>query len=88
MVPPPDAQVKVIWDVESGVATRVVGLAGKAWALIVNTVSPETPLTVAETVELPMPALVARPELSMVATAVVAEAQVAVAVRSVVELSE
>src|SRR5271169_670932 len=72
----------------------MLGLGGvtaidcKAAAVTVRTVEPVTPLSVALTVELPTPTPVARPVVVIVATDVVAEAQVTWLVRLAVELSE
>ena len=57
-------------------------------AVTVSTVEPVTPPSVALMVEVPVATAVARPPLVMVATEVVAEAQVTWLVRSCVELSE
>ena len=71
-----------------------LGLAGvtaidcKTAAVTVSTVEPVTPPSVALIVEVPVDTAVARPPLVMVATEVVADAQVTWLVRSCVELSE
>ena len=70
-----------------------LGLAGvtaidcSAAAVTVNTVEPVIPLSVALIVEVPAPTAVASPVLEIVATEVVAEAQVTWLVRFCVELS-
>ena len=71
-----------------------LGLAGvtaidwSAAAVTVSTVEPVMPLSVALIVEVPVPTAVAKPAVEMVATEVVAEAQVTWLVRFWVELSE
>ena len=73
---------------------EMLGLAGvtatdfKTAVVTVSTVEPEMPLSVALMVEVPAATPVASPAAVMVATEVVAEAQVTWLVRFCVELSE
>jgi hypothetical protein len=83
--------VAVNWSV---VPTGILGLAGvtaidcKTAAVTVRTVEPLIPPSVALILEVPVATAVARPPLVMVATDVVADAQVTWLVRFWVELSE
>jgi hypothetical protein len=65
----------------------VTAIDTKAAGLTVSKVEPLTPLSVAEIVEVPVPAPVASPAAVMVATEVVADAHVTWLVRFCVELS-
>ena len=60
----------------------MIAIDTKVAAVTINTVEPVTVPELALTVDVPMPALVARPLGSMLAVDVVSEDQVAVEVRS------
>ena len=65
----------------------VTAIDWRAAAVTVRTVEPVTPFIVAEIVEVPVPTPVANPAVVIVATEVVAEAQVTWLVKSCVEVS-
>src|SRR5260370_1121159 len=68
--------------------TEVTAIDRRAAGLTVRTVEPVIPLSVAEIVEVPVATPVARPSAVIVATEVLADAQVTLLVRFCVDLSE